>query len=85
MIKQIKLANIASYEKAEFLGLQRQNFIYGSNGSGKTTLSNYLADSTNHSDCSIIWENNTPLEILVYNKNFRQKHFNSTGKIPGHF
>lgn len=55
MIKQIKLANIASYEKAEFLGLQRQNFIYGSNGSGKTTLSNYLADSTNlaYSDCSI--------------------------------
>ena len=76
MIKQIKLANIASYEKAEFLGLQRQNFIYGSNGSGKTTLSNYLADSTNlaYSDCSTTWENNTPLEILVYNKNFRQKH-----------
>ncbi|MCR4942730.1 MAG: AAA family ATPase [Campylobacter sp.] len=87
MINSIKLENIATYASVEFSGLQRQNFIYGSNGSGKTTLSNYLADSTNlaYSDCSTIWENDTPLEILVYNKNFRQKHFNSTGKIPGIF
>lgn len=87
MITTIKLSNVATYESVEFSGLQRENFIYGANGSGKTTLSNYLMDSSNSSynNCSITWENNTPLQILVYNKNFREKNFNSTEKIPGIF
>ena len=87
MINSIKLENTATYESVEFSGLQRENFIYGANGSGKTTLSNYLMDSSNpsYNNCSITWENNNPLEILVYNKSFREKNFNSTGKIPGIF
>ena len=87
MITEIKLANIATYNSVSFTGLQRQNFIYGANGSGKTTLSNYLMDVSNssYSDCSITWENNIPLQVLVYNKTFREKNFNSTGKIPGIF
>ena len=87
MINSIKLENIATYESVEFSGLQRENFIYGANGSGKTTLSNYLMDYSNpsYNNCSITWENNTPLQILVYNKSFREKNFNSTEKIPGIF
>lgn len=87
MITEIKLANIATYNSVSFTGLQRQNFIYGANGSGKTTLSNYLMDVSNssYSGCSITWENNIPLQVLVYNKTFREKNFNSTGKIPGIF
>ena len=87
MITEIKLANIATYNSVTFTGLQRENFIYGTNGSGKTTLSNYLLDVSNpsYSDCSITWENNIPLQVLVYNKTFREKNFNSTGKIPGIF
>ena len=87
MINAIKLSNVATYNSVNFTGLQRQNFIYGANGSGKTTLSNYLMDVTNpiYSDCSIIWENNIHLQVLVYNKKFREKNFNSSGKIPGIF
>lgn len=87
MITNIKLSNIATYEEVEFSELKEENFIYGANGSGKTTLSNYLIapDSSEYKDCSISWKNNIPLEILVYNKKFRDKNFNTTGKIPGIF
>lgn len=87
MITNIKLSNIATYEEVEFSELKEENFIYGANGSGKTTLSNYLMDPSSPScnNCSVTWENNNPLQILVYNKKFREKNFNSTGKIPGIF
>lgn len=87
MITTIKLANVATYKEVEFSGLKEENFIYGTNGSGKTTLSNFLLapKSSEYKDCSISWENNIPLEILVYNKKFRDKNFNSAGKIPGIF
>lgn len=62
---------------SDLLDLSKINFIYGANGSGKTTISNFIAEPTLSifSDCSIVWENDQPLEALVYNKNFREKNF----------
>ncbi|WP_452232249.1 AAA family ATPase [Lacinutrix sp. MEBiC02595] len=87
MIKNIKLHKIATYtEPVEINDLKKINFIYGSNGTGKTTISNFLYDSSNinFSECSKTWENNTKLEILVYNKKFREEYFGK-GKLNGVF
>jgi len=73
------LANIATYNQTGSLlqNLKKINFIYGANGSGKTTISNLIADPSNpiFNDCSITWYHGQPLDVLVYNKNFRDKNF----------
>ena len=79
MIKTIKLKNIATYDLigSEISNLTKINFIYGANGSGKTTLSNFIAnqDDDKYKDCSIEWEQDLSLKVLVYNKEFRDKNF----------
>ncbi len=87
MITSIRLHNIATYtEPVEVNDLKKINFIYGSNGTGKTTLSNFLYDSSdaNFSNCSKNWKNDNELEILVYNKKFREDYFGK-GKLNGVF
>lgn len=56
---------------------QKVNFIYGPNGSGKSTISNFLRnqDDPQYSSCTVQWENNSKLEIEVYNRDFRTRHF----------
>lgn len=87
MITNIKLNNIATYvDQVEINDLKKINFIYGSNGTGKTTISNFLYDSTNliYSNCSKDWKNNNEIEILAYNKRFREDYFGK-GKLNGVF
>ncbi len=86
MIKSMNIKNIAIYDKKgiQFNDMEKINFIYGSNGSGKTTISNFIYDNAKFSDCLIEWENNLPLDVLVYNKNFREKNFGK-GKLNGVF
>lgn len=88
MIKSFHIKNIATYDTNGVLvnELNKINFFYGGNGCGKTTISNYLTNTLEHkySDCSINWENNRKLEILVYNKAFREKNFGSS-EIAGIF
>ncbi|MFL0087354.1 AAA family ATPase, partial [Tenacibaculum maritimum] len=87
MITNIKLHNIATYtEPVEVNDLKKINFIYGSNGTGKTTLSNFLYNPSdaNFSNCTKKWENDNELEILVYNKKFREDYFGK-GKLNGVF
>ena len=87
MIKSISLKNVALYKnEAKIENLNKINFIYGSNGSGKTTLTNFLKNTEDfeYKECKIIWEN-SPKEILVYNKKFRDDNFSFSKKIPGIF
>jgi len=80
MISKIKVSNIASYDETgiEIDNLKKINFIYGANGSGKTTISNLLADEDFCSDYSIKWEHEQKIDILVYNKKFRDENFKTS-------
>ena len=89
MLQQITIKNIATFDSwgIKLDNLRKINFIYGSNGTGKTTISNYLASKEEHEkycECSLSWEADTPLKVLVYNKNFRDENFGK-GNINGVF
>jgi len=88
MIEQINIKSIATYDEigVSFENMRLINFIYGGNGSGKTTISNYLMTPTApiFSACSITWDNDGELPLLVYNKAFREANF-STSKVRGVF
>jgi wobble nucleotide-excising tRNase len=88
MIKQLNLRKIATYDNqgVQFDDLKKVNFIYGANGCGKTTISNFISDNYNpkFSDCSLSWQNDFPLKVLVYNKEFRERNFGK-GKLNGVF
>jgi wobble nucleotide-excising tRNase len=88
MIKSIDVKNVATYDiqGVQIKDLKKINFIYGANGCGKTTISNYVYDNSdqNFRDCSLTWQNNVPLKVLVYNKDFRIRNFGK-GKINGVF
>ena len=75
MIEEIVLENIATFREKVIIGnLSKINFIYGANGTGKTTISNFLVEETICNDCNIKWQNE-PIEILVYNKKFKDENF----------
>jgi wobble nucleotide-excising tRNase len=88
MIENITLKNIATYDNTgiQVNYLKKINFIYGANGCGKTTISNFLYNLTDlkFNQCSIAWKNNISLNILVYNKEFRERNFGK-GKLGGIF
>lgn len=79
MIKNIRMKNCATYssESASIENCQKINFLYGPNGSGKSTISNYLRNLTapQYRNCNIEWENDAPVDIVVYNRDFRTRHF----------
>lgn len=56
---------------------QKVNFFYGPNGSGKSTISNFLSNQSapQYSSCTVQWENGSVLDIAVYNREFRTRHF----------
>lgn len=87
MIKKISMRNCATYDESgiELSECSKVNFIYGPNGSGKSTISNYFQDTTEpkYADCSVEWEFNQPLELLVYNRHFKESNF--SGDIDGIF
>jgi len=74
MIRKIIMKNIATYDENGTIidNLSKINFIYGANGTGKTTISNFLKN--NPLSENIFWENE-PIEILVYNKKFKEENF----------
>jgi len=90
MIESINIKNIATFnaEGVEINGLKKVNFIYGANASGKTTISNYLQNPNNEKyqgkDCCVKWKNDLKLNVLTYNKDFRERNFGK-GKIVGVF
>lgn len=87
MISKISMRNCATYDEngIELVDCSKVNFIYGSNGSGKSTISNYFQDTINpkYHDCSVVWDYGQQLEVLVYNKRFKDSNF--SGDIDGIF
>ena len=88
MIESFSIKNIATYdaEGIQIQSLDKINFIYGANGSGKTTISNFLTNpkTNNYLGCNIKWRNDQELQVLVYNKKFRENNFGK-GTIEGVF
>lgn len=86
MIQEIKIDNIATYTNPVSIHPLYLNFFYGSNGSGKTTLSNFLGGyGAFPTSCSISWENDAPLKVLCYNKNFVKSNFGESSTLNGIF
>lgn len=79
MIEAITLKNCATYPSVgtSIENCQKVNFFYGPNGSGKSTISNFLYNPTGsqYRECEIEWENNTAVDVVVYNRDFRVKNF----------
>lgn len=80
MIKSIIMKSCATYsdEGATIEDCKKVNFIYGANGSGKSTVGNFLSNQQNplYSDCEIKWNSQDSIDIFIYNKDFKQRHFN---------
>jgi wobble nucleotide-excising tRNase len=88
VLESINIKKIATYDEAgiQITDLKKVNFIYGANASGKTTITKVIANPTDirFADCSLVWQNNLPIEPLVYNKDFRENNFGK-GKLNGVF
>ncbi len=79
MIKSIYLNNCATYKEkgASIEDCKKINFFYGANGSGKTTISNYLSmqQEAKYKSCKIDWRDKAQSDVVVYNREFRVRHF----------
>ena len=89
MIESIGIAGIATYgaDRVALNDLSTVNYFFGNNDSGKTTLSKLIADPS-HNDfraCSITWRANTPIQALVYNRDFVAKNFSPSVGLKGIF
>lgn len=91
MIEKLTIKDVASYDKTGIeMNLNIVNYIYGSNGTGKTTISEFLRNSNKeekqYSSCNIKWkQENSNLDVFVYNKNFVEENFNINNEIKGIF
>ncbi len=79
MITSILMKDCATYPTTgvSIDNCQKVNFFYGPNGSGKSTISNFLnnQNAPQYSSCAVQWENDSVLDIAVYNREFRTRHF----------
>ncbi|WPL18374.1 putative ATP-binding protein involved in virulence [Thiorhodovibrio winogradskyi] len=87
MIERIVISNVATYGTSPkaLSDLKEINFVYGSNGTGKTTISRVIADCASHTNCSLIWRGGSPMELLVYNRDFVERNFNQPDELKGIF
>nr|WP_315392244.1 AAA family ATPase [uncultured Duganella sp.] len=87
MIESLNIAKTATYGDAPQTlgGLGRFNFLFGSNGAGKTTITKVIANPGAHPNCSLTWKKGTPLEPLVYNRDFVERNFNAAPRLKGIF
>jgi len=84
MITNLSIHKTATYDERVEIKPTEINYLFGSNGSGKTTISKVIANPDNFADCSMIWKN-TPLEVLVYNREFVKANFGQSHAIKGIF
>ncbi|WP_257309755.1 ATP-binding protein [Geothrix fuzhouensis] len=87
MIEAISIAGTATFGALpETLdGLSQFNFIYGANGTGKTTISRVIADERAFPTCKVTWKRGTPLQPMVYNRDFVDRNFNPSTDLKGVF
>jgi len=88
MLESITIKGVATFKAngIQIDNLRKINFIYGTNGCGKTTLSKLIYSPTDpsYSDCHLEWKGNLPVNVLVYNKDFRERNFGK-GNMDGVF
>lgn len=46
------------------------NFFFGANAAGKSSLCKVIKSDADHPSCKVGWQNNSPLECLVYDREF---------------
>ncbi|BEV07592.1 AAA family ATPase [Methylophilus sp. DW102] len=86
MINAITIQNVASYTSPVTLDdLRKINFIFGPNGSGKTTIGRAIEQVDGHIDCEVHWAGQTPMEVMVYNRDFVERNFNLSSPVRGVF
>lgn len=87
MIESLSIAKVATYaETPEVMsGLKAVNFVFGSNGAGKTTIGRLIADATSFPECRVSWKGGTPLQTLVYNRDFVDRNFKPSEDLKGVF
>lgn len=89
MITEVEIAECASYPRQVQImrQLRNRNYIFGFNGAGKSTIARLLQDH-HHPDfnCSTVrWENNHPLDVYLYNRQFIREHFDDADAMKGVF
>jgi wobble nucleotide-excising tRNase len=84
-ISEIGISDVATFQETQTLnGLKKFNYLFGTNGTGKTTISGVIDSPNDYPSCSITWENQSLLEVRVYNRNFLDQNFNQQ-KLKGVF
>lgn len=84
MIKEVSLNGIATFTEPISMKPLKINFCYGSNGSGKTTISTVIANYPTNTK-QISWSTPSPLQTVVYNRDFVNTNFGETSRINGIF
>lgn len=85
MINKVHLEDIATYVSGVDFQPKKINFIYGANGTGKSTLSKFLNNEIVSPRCSVTWDTSTKEDVVVYNRNFVEKNFQTDTKLKGIF
>lgn len=85
MINKIHIEKVATYVSDVEFNPRKISFIYGANGTGKSTLSKVLNDEISYPMCSIKWDTGTKEEVVVYNRDFVEKNFQTDTKLKGIF
>lgn len=88
MITKIEIAKCASYpETVQVIEPLACNYLFGFNGSGKSTVARLIKDESHPDfDCSSVkWQNNNPLEVQVYNRDFIRENYDDCDDLKGVF
>lgn len=87
MIDSLHIADTATYGATPQIldRLAKLNFFFGSNGAGKTTITRVVENPSLFPKCGVSWKNGTPLQTLVYNRDFVARNFSTSAKLKGIF
>lgn len=86
VITRIHIQDVATYASpSELNDLRKINFIFGANGTGKTTISRVIEQAPGHEYCSMQWSGGSPLQVMVYNRDFVERNFNQENTVKGIF
>lgn len=86
MLRSLKLCQTASYgpTPVDITDLRAVNFFFGCNAAGKSTIGRVLAEPEAYPRCNPVWES-SPLEVLLYNKDFADRLIGDAAGMPGVF
>jgi wobble nucleotide-excising tRNase len=87
MIRNMSFGNATPFtsEGSSMDGLKKINIVYGPNGTGKTSMSKLIGDPSANKGVSISWNNNTPINVVVFNRDFIRRNFSPKFPLKGIF